>query len=170
MPEYAQEIPPADPDQLIEQAASTQPAEPGTVDALTAQLNNTAPITDLFVNMFLRQLGHKSEYDKMYRAKGLRVVAPEDWGNLNDPQVQAELRSTLGYMTEEMYEAVGLLKNKPWKNTPRETDHEEFYKEVADAIHFFLEFLIISGMTPDLVARYYFGVAKSNDDRRENGY
>lgn len=130
----------------------------------------SVPITDLLVNMFLRQLGHKQQYDKIYRAKGLDPVSQGNWGNLNDARLQAELRSTLGYVVEEMYEAVGLLKNKPWKQTPRETDSEEFYKEVADAWHFWLEFMILAGMTPDKIAHYYFGVAKSNDNRRETGY
>lgn len=127
-------------------------------------------ITDLLSNMFLRQLGHKTEYDKLYIARGLPVNGPGQWGNLNSPGVQAEIRSTAGYLIEELYEAIGLLKNKPWKQTPRETDPEAFYKELADAWHFWLELMIVTGMTPDRIANYYFNIAESNDERRASGY
>lgn len=147
-----------------------QPAEPGTTAALNEQLTGTQPITDLLVNMFLRQAGHKAEYDNIYRAKGLNPVPPSEWGNLNSPALQLELRTTAAYMMEELFEAINLLKNKPWKQTPRETDPDLFYKELADFWHFMLEFMILAGMMPDKVAKYYFGVAASNDERRETGY
>lgn len=146
------------------------PAEPESGDLSPEQLEGTQPITDILMNMFIRQLGHKAEYDKIYRAKGLNPVPPGEWGNLNSPQLQAELRSTAGYMVEELYEAIGLLKNKPWKQTPKATDPDLFYGELADFWHFCLEFMILAGMMPDKVAKYYFGVAASNDERRETGY
>jgi hypothetical protein len=125
---------------------------------------------DILVNMFVRQMNHRIEYDKIYRAKGLSKPAQGDWGNINAPHVQAEIRELAGHMIEELYEAINLLKNKPWKQTPRETDPEAFYKELGDAWHFWLELMIFSGMTPDLIARYYFGEAKKNDERRAEGY
>jgi hypothetical protein len=127
-------------------------------------------VTDLLANIMFRQMGHMQEYDQISRAKGLPVLAPSQWGNLSSPEVQAKLREFAGYMTEELYEAINLLKNKPWKQTPRETDPGEFYKEMGDFWHFLAEFLIYAGMTPDVVAQYYFGMAKKNDDRRKNGY
>lgn len=126
--------------------------------------------TDLLVNMFLRQLGHKLEYDKLYRAKGLDPCAQGEWGNLNNPRLQLEIRTTFAYLTEELMEAINLLKNKPWKQTPRETDPDAFYSELADAWHFWLELMILCGMTPDVVAKYYFKEAAKNDARRETGY
>lgn len=125
---------------------------------------------DLLVNMFMRQMNHRSEYDKIYRAKGLTPPSPGDWGNLNAPHIQAEIRMTFAFLTEEIMEAIGLLKNKPWKQTPRETDPEQFYKELGDAWHFWLELMIMAGMTPDLIAKYYFGEAEKNDKRRAEGY
>jgi hypothetical protein len=125
---------------------------------------------DLLVNMFARQMNHRVKYDEIYRAKGLNPPAPGQWGNINDPVVQAAIREALAYAIEEAYEAVGLLKNKPWKQTPRATDPDEFYKEIADAWHFWLEFMIYAGMTPDLIAKYYFGEAQKNDQRRAEGY
>lgn len=125
---------------------------------------------DYLTAMFAKQLAHKQQYDVIYRAKGLDPVAPGGWGNLNDPRVQAELRTTAVYMMEELFEGINLLKNKPWKQTPRETDHELFYKEMADFWHFLLEFMIIAGMTPERIVKYYFMEAKKNDERRESGY
>lgn len=145
-------------------------AEPEVKANLVNQLKGTEPVTDLLVNMFLRQLGHKAEYDNIYRAKGLSPAPPEMWGNLNHPQLQAEIRATAGFVIEELMEAIGLLKNKPWKQTARQTDPDTFYKELADAWHFFLELMIITGMMPDVIARYYFTVSESNDERRASGY
>lgn len=134
------------------------------------QLMPSQEVHDLLVNMFMRQMGHKQEYDKIYRAKGLSILDPSQYGNLNHPAVQAEIRSTFAFLVEELMEAINLLKNKPWKQTARETDPELFYKELADAWHFWLELMIVAGMGPDKVARYYFGEAKKNDDRRASGY
>jgi hypothetical protein len=100
----------------------------------------------------------------------MNPVPPHEYGNLNSPAVQLELRTTAAYMLEELFEAINLLKNKPWKQTPRETDSDEFYKELADFWHFLLEFMIIAGMSPERIQKYYFGVAESNDQRRETGY
>ena len=128
------------------------------------------PVTDLLVNMFMRQLGHKAGYDEIYRARGLDPVPQGGWGNLNDPRLQAELRSTAGFVVEELYEAINLLKNKPWAKTFRTTDADAFYEELADAWHFWLEFMILAGMTPEVIAKHYFGKSQVNDRRREEGY
>lgn len=128
------------------------------------------PITDLLVNMYLRQISHREEYEKIYRAKGLDPVPMGLWGSLSNPRVQLELRTTAAYMMEELFEAINLLKNKPWKQDMRETNPDEFYEEIADFWHFFLEFLIIAGMTPDLIQKHYFGKADTNDERRATGY
>lgn len=127
-------------------------------------------IKDLLVNLYLRQMTHMVEYNKIYRAKGLSTVEGGQFGNINSPEVQAKIRESAGYMIEEVYEAIGLLKNKPWKQTPKETDSDVFYKELADAWHFWLELMIYAGMSPDLVQKYYFNIAESNDQRRAEGY
>lgn len=124
----------------------------------------------LLERMYDRQFHHRLEYNEIYRKKGLNPPISTKWGDLDDPQVQASIREAAGYVVEELYEAVNLLKNKPWKQTPRHTDPDEFYKEVADAWHFWLEFMLLSGMTPELIEQYYFKVAESNDKRRETGY
>jgi hypothetical protein len=125
---------------------------------------------DYLTAMFAKQLAHKQEYDKIYRAKGLDPVSPGGWGNLNDPRLQLEIRTTFAYLTEELMEAIGLLKNKPWKQTPKETDPEAFYSEIADAWHFWLELMILIGMTPEMIVKYYFKEAQKNDTRRTEGY
>lgn len=150
---------------------NARPAEPETspIDG-TPQAEESVVVTDLLVNMFYRQLQHKREYDEIYKARGLDPVPVGGWGNLNDPRLQMEIRSTAAYVIEEMMEAIGLLKNKPWKQTPKSTDPDTFYKEMADAWHFWLELMILIGMTPEVIAKYYFTVAESNDTRRSEGY
>lgn len=149
----------------------TPPASDSPVSAIVTQPDGTEKVeTDVLLNMFYRQLGHIEEYNKIYAAKGLDLVAPSQWGNLNNPAVQAAIRETAGYVIEEMYEAIGLLKNKKWKQTPKETDADAFYKELGDAWHFWLELMIFAGMTPDKIVSNYFNMAKKNDERRETGY
>lgn len=140
-----------------------QALQPGPDDTVAVE-------QDLLVNMFIQQCRHRVAYDAIYRAKGLNPPPQGQWGNINHPDVQAAIREALGYAVEEAYEAVGLLKNKPWKQTPKQTDPEEFYKELADAWHFWLELMIYAGMTPDLIAKYYFGESKKNEQRRAEGY
>jgi hypothetical protein len=127
-------------------------------------------VTDLLVNMFLQQLAHKREYDQIYVAKGLNPTPQGEWGNLNNPILQSEMRMTVAFVIEELMEAINLLKNKPWKQTFRETDADAFYGELADAWHFWLELMILAGMTPDLIQKYYFGMAEKNIERRASGY
>jgi hypothetical protein len=145
------------------------------LDSTHAQIRNdetgeVTQIKDLLTNMFLRQLGHMGAYDKIYNAKGLPTIPASMFGNLNNPLVQAKIRESVVYLMEEVFEAVNLLKNKPWKETPRETNPDVFYKELADAWHFWLELMIYAGMTPDKIAKYYFQIAESNDQRRAEGY
>lgn len=125
-------------------------------------------VTDLLVNMFFRQMAHVQQYGPSATAFG--GLPRELWGNLDHPQVQATLREFAGYITEELYEGVNLLKNKPWKHTPKTTDPGEFYKEMGDFWHFVVEFMIYAGMTPDKVQKFYFQMAEKNDDRRKEGY
>jgi hypothetical protein len=143
---------------------------PTTDDSVQQPDDVVALERDLLVNMFIQQMHHKKAYDEIYRAKGLNPPAQGEWGNLNNPAIQLEARTTFAYLVEEIMEAFNLLKNKPWKQTPRPTDPEEFYKELGDAWHFWLELMIVVGMTPDLIAKYYFGESKKNDQRRAEGY
>jgi hypothetical protein len=141
-----------------------------TQAVLTIPNGEQVQIKDLLINMFLRQITHMTEYNNIYRSKGLSVVEGGQFGNINNPAVQAKIRESAAYCIEELYEAIGLLKNKPWKQTARETDREDFYKELADAWHFWLELMIYAGMSPDLVQQYYFNIADNNDQRRAEGY
>lgn len=125
---------------------------------------------DLLMNMLIRQANHSKAYDEILRTKGIEPLPQSLWGALSHPRTQAKLREFGGYITEEMYEGINLLKNKPWKQTFRETDPEEFYKEMGDFWHFVCEFMLYAGMTPDLIAKYYFGMAEKNDQRRMSGY
>lgn len=137
---------------------------------LVADAEKDLLVTDLLVNMFMKQMDHKRAYDEIYKSKGLNPVGPEDYGNLDDPAVQAEIRTTIGYFLQELFEATDLLKNKPWKQTEKHTDPGDFYSELADAWHFWLELMILCGMGPDRIQSYYFKEAAKNDARRQNGY
>lgn len=93
-----------------------------------------------------------------------------DYGDINDRDLQGELRACAGFLVEELYEAVNLLKLKPWKQTFVETDRVTFYDEIADAFHFFIEFCILAGIDAETLTSLYHGKQDVNIERQETGY
>src|SRR5690606_24847096 len=130
-------------------------------------------IPDIIETMFAHQLRQMKQYREIYVAgspAGDPVPHENHWGRINKPTTQAALRENAGYVVEELYEAVNLLKNKPWKQHPRPTDVDEFREEIADVWHFFIQFHIIAGISPTDVFEQYFSKALENERRRADGY
>lgn len=125
-------------------------------------------VPDLLATMFEQQRQHMLAYDAI---KGTHTKTAHNYG-LEDRDVQASIREFAGYTIEELLgEAIsGHLKNKPWKQTPREVNREEFLEELADAWHFFIELHIIAGVTPEEVFQAYFAKTLENKDRQASGY
>ena len=125
-------------------------------------------VPDILSTMFAQQEQHMRAYDEQQHTT---PTVPEHLhGNLRNPLVQAKIREHAGYTVEELYEAIGHLKNKPWKQSFRDVPKEEFLEELADAWHFFIELHIIAGVTPEEVFRQYFRKALINEQRRADGY
>ena len=123
-------------------------------------------VPDILCTMFAQQRQHMQAYSEL----GHEPVEPYLHGDLSNRQVQAALREFAGYMTEELYEAVNLLKAKPWKKNPQPTDEQEFREELADYFHFVIEFFIIAGIDPEELFRQYFRKTFINVHRQHNGY
>lgn len=66
-------------------------------------------------------------------------------------------------------DATYLLKSKPWKQSPKETNWHDFTIKLAQAYEAFLT-LLMSRMTYDEVMELYFGKAAENVKRQETGY
>lgn len=128
-------------------------------------------VPDILATMFTQQLEHMRAYGSQQHTTP--VIPEHAYGDLDHPLVQAGIREHASYTVEELYEAIGLLKNKPWKQSFRHlTDEQraEFKEELADAWHFFIELHIIAGITPEEIFRQYFRKALINAQRRQNGY
>ncbi|QGJ94514.1 dUTPase [Gordonia phage Yarn] len=129
---------------------------------------NVSSVPDILSTMFAQQQQHMRAYDEQQHTT---PTVPEHMhGDLYHPLVQAKIREHAGYTVEELYEAIGHLKNKPWKQTFKDVSKEEFLEELADAWHFFIELHIIAGVTPEEVFRQYFRKALINQQRRDTGY
>ena len=81
-----------------------------------------------------------------------------DWPvDIKQKENQQLLRDTALKGVEEMFEALGHLKNwKPHRNTEiEEFDRDEFLEEIVDAFNYFLSILVLTGVTSEeLFATY----------------
>lgn len=134
------------------------------------QLDPRLGLADLLATMFAQQRQHMDAYADIARDNGFTPVDESEYGQIEYPTVQAALREYAGYTVEEMYEAINHLKNKPWKQTKRPVNREEFIEEIADAWHFFIEFHILAGISPHEIFQAYFGKTFKNIQRQQNGY
>ncbi|QGJ96831.1 dUTPase [Gordonia phage Cleo] len=125
-------------------------------------------VPDILATMFAQQLEHMRAYGDIQHTTP--KIEPHQWGDIQSPLVQAKIRESAGYTVEELYEAVNLLKNKPWKQSFRTTDREAFLEELADVWHFFIELHLLAGVDPEEVFRQYFMKSLKNVQRRDEGY
>lgn len=129
----------------------------------TQQLEN---VPDILSTMFEQQRKHMLAYDDL---QNTHTRTAHGYG-LEDRKVQANVREFAGYHIEELYEAINHLKNKPWKQTDKMVNRDEFLEELADAWHFFIEMHIIAGVSPVEVFTAYFAKTLVNNERRASGY
>lgn len=71
--------------------------------------------------------------------------------NISEKQSQKVIRETLLKGVEEMFEALGHLKNwKPHRDTEiPEIDKDAFLEEIVDSFNYFFSLIILCGITPD---------------------
>lgn len=127
-------------------------------------------VGDMLATIFAGQRQLMEKYDGIERRNGAIVVEPEFFGEVDDRKVQMRLKDLAWRVTEELSEATNTLKNKPWKDTFVATDVPHFQEEVADALHFFVEFLITAGFTPEAIFKMYFRKHAVNQFRQESKY
>ena len=128
---------------------------------------------DRLVEIFRRQAELEEKYGPIERDNGFHV--PEMPIDIDDPHDQMFFRDNAHFLTEEIHEATGLLKNKPWKQSFKETDKQAFFEEMADQVHFFVkQWLYIFGPDPEDAAgafyQWYFGKSEVNRKRQAEGY
>lgn len=132
-------------------------------------------VPDMLATMFAQQADHMRAYMALEDKRGVNVndvkfLEPHLWGVITDRKVQAALRENAGYVVEELYEAIGLLKNKPWRETALPASEQSFREELADVWHFFIQLHILAGMNPLDVFQEYFRKSLINQHRQQTGY
>ena len=137
--------------------------------ARPSDLGGGKPI-DLLRTIFEGQTLLMQKYAEKERLNGEPMPSMADWGDLDSRTVQMRLHSLYGYMMREMSEAMKHLDAKPWKDNPRPTDEREFYEEIADTLHFFVEFCLVAGLGSHQLFYHYFRAWEKNRDRQSNGY
>lgn len=90
--------------------------------------------------------------------------------DLNDRAAQLRLKDFFWRITEEIGEAANTLKLKPWKSTPHTTDETHYREEIIDALHFFVEMLILSGFDAKTATKMYLQKNKVNQFRQASNY
>lgn len=111
-----------------------------------------------------------TKYHALEAANGSPVITRDEEGNLDDRRVQARIHELYGYLVRELSEAMAELKNKPWKKTDELTVGQNFFEEIGDSFHFFVELCITAGLTSEDLHRLYFRMHAKNTDRIAGSY
>jgi len=90
--------------------------------------------------------------------------------DINSYAGQRRLKDFAWRVTEEIAEAMLTLKLRPWKQTPQLTDVDHYVEELIDALHFFVELLLLSGLNAEQVAKLYLMKNEVNKFRQRSNY
>lgn len=110
---------------------------------MEATVGHVGEYQDKLVQIFRRQRELMETYEEIEAMNGL-LLTSEVPVNLHDPKGQARLRSFAWYFVEEMAEAYDSAMVKGWFDP-------ETREEVADSMHFLVEWLILGGIWPSRI-------------------
>ena len=99
-------------------------------------------------------------------------IYPEWPVDISEKASQQLLRDTALKGVEEMFEALGHLKNwKPHRTTEiTEFDRDEFLEEIVDAFNYFFSILVLTGVTSDELYDTYVKKDDIIHKRLQTGY
>ena len=109
----------------------------------------------------------------MESMKELKPGIYPDWPvDISEKESQQLLRDTALKGVEEMFEALGHLKNwKPHRATEiTEFDRDEFLEEIVDAFNYFFSILVLTGVTSDELFNTYVKKDDIIHKRLQTGY
>lgn len=143
-------------------------------------LENSTDITrwdqrtpDMLSTMMAQQRRHMEHYcdPQAQKLDSLQIPFPlELAGQWGQREVHESFRRTMGWAVEEIMEAVGKFKGKPWKLNFDAPDRAEVLDEIGDAMHFFLEACLVLGLTAEDLFRGYFKASDKNVSRQKGDY
>lgn len=124
---------------------------------------------DMLDQIFRKQMDLMETYHKIEASNGC-LITPDVPVDLHSHVGQQRLKDFAWRVTEELAEAMGCLKCRPWKVTPMATDIQHYREEIADALHFFVELCILSGISPNDLFELYMKKNAVNQFRQGSGY
>lgn len=90
--------------------------------------------------------------------------------NIDDAEKRIEfIRNMILALTDELHEVLNETGWKPWA-TSRHINEEAFKNELIDAWHFFMNLILVSGMSPDEFYIRYRQKREKNIKRNREGY
>ena len=110
----------------------------------------------------------KEKYDIIERQKDFFV--PDLPLDINTCKNQEYLKSLAYRVVSELIEATECLRNKAWKQSEVLTDLDHLKEELADCLHFYIEFCINLGITADELFELYFKKQEVNRWRQQTKY
>lgn len=127
---------------------------------------------DMLATMMAQQLRHMRHYcDQLPHYGSLQLSFDLDLaGDWSRRQVHESFRRTMAWAVEEIMEAVGLFKGKPWKQHFSAPDRDKVMDEIGDALHFFFEACLVLGLTPEDLFLAYFKASDKNVARQNGDY
>lgn len=126
-------------------------------------------VPDMLATMFAVQHRTLEGARELEISNGSPPARADSYGTIDATVVQNRLHELFGYTVREFGEAMGLLKNKPWKQVLKTTDRAEFVEEVTDTWLFFIEFCIVAGITPDELFMEFIRKTNVVVERRKDG-
>lgn len=91
--------------------------------------------------------------------------------NLHTREGNSVIKEMIQATNQELAEAVQVMKSwKPWKQTEVPCDVEHWKEEMIDALHFYIEALLLAGVTSDDLYNSYFKKKEVNEFRIETNY
>jgi hypothetical protein len=125
---------------------------------------------DMLGSIFERQYELLDKYRDI-EGKLLPHVVPRTIPvEINSHLGQDQIKQRFFWAIVEICEALDCLKNKAWKQTMVAVDVDHFREEVADALHFFVEACILSGITASDLFSLYMRKSEVNKFRQRSKY
>lgn len=128
------------------------------------------PPGDMLAGIFVAQGLLMDRYHEIEKERGALVIDPADFGKLDYRYTQWRIKDLMQRTIEEMMEAANTLKQKPWKQSEVTTDQIHYYEELVDALHFFVELCITSGLDAESLAKMYHQKHAVNLFRQRSKY
>ena len=115
----------------------------------------------------------EAHFEKVFGSKV--KIDPKSWygqeSNLHTKLGNFLIKDMIDAAIQELAESVQTLKNwKARKQTEMQSDVEHWKEEMVDALHFYVEALLLAGVTSEELYNLYFKKNKVNQFRQKSQY